>query len=256
MTGKTAALAELLLAARRSGRPIDDLPAALVPATADEAYAVQDQVTSALGAIGGWKVGAPGPSATPNCAPLLADLIAPSPALWPAERFRLRGVEAELAFRFGIALPPRAAPYSEDDVWAAVESMHPAIEIVEPRYARDPRTNPLALLADHQGNGAFCYGAAAEDWRQVDFLSQPARLLIDGKEVASARGGNAAGHPRRLLAWLANHRAREGRGIAAGDIVTTGSHTGLVFAAPGATVTAEFRGIGSAALSFATSARG
>jgi 2-keto-4-pentenoate hydratase len=254
MTEKVAALAELLLTARRSGRPIDHLPAALVPTTADEAYAVQDQVTSALGAIGGWKVGAPGPSATPNCAPLLADLMAPSPALWPAARFRLRGVEAELAFRFGVALPPRPAPYREDEVWAAVESMHPAIEIVEPRYARDPRFDPFALLADHQSNGAFAYGPAAADWRDVDFLSQPARLLIDGKEAASARGGNAAGHPRRLLAWLANHRARSGDGIAAGDIVTTGSHTGLIFAPPGATVTAEFDGIGAATLTFATSA--
>jgi 2-keto-4-pentenoate hydratase len=256
MTERVAALAELLLAARRSGRAIDSLPAALIPTTAAEAYAVQDQVTSALGALAGWKVGAASPSATPNCAPLLADLVAASPARWPADQFRLRGVEGELAFRFGAALKPRAAPYGEDEIWAAVESLHPAIEVVESRFAAFPALDPLALLADHQSNGAFCHGAAAEDWREIDFLSQPARLLIDGKEVASARGGNAAGHPRRLLAWLANHRAREGRGIAAGDIVTTGSHTGLVFAAPGATVTAEFRGIGSAALSFATSARG
>ena len=91
----------------------------------------------------------------------------------------------------------------------------------------------LALLADNGSNGAFCYGAAVRDWRGVDFLRQPVTLVIDGKEVASAVGGNAAGHPRRLLGWLANHCARRGRGIAAGDIVTTGTHTGLLFAAPG-----------------------
>ncbi|HEV8026115.1 MAG TPA: fumarylacetoacetate hydrolase family protein [Stellaceae bacterium] len=254
MTEKTAALAAMLLAARRDGQPIADLPAELVPATAAEAYAVQDRVTSALGPIAGWKVGAGSPPATPNCAPLLADLVAPSPARWPAARFRRRGVEAELAFRFAIALKPRARPYGEDEVWDAVASLHPAIEVVESRFALFPAFDPLALLADHQSNGAFCYGAAAEDWRDVDFLSQPARLLIDGKEAARARGGNAAGHPRRLLAWLANHRARSGDGIADGDIVTTGSHTGLVFAPPGATVTAEFDGIGSATLAFAASA--
>ena len=251
MTEKTSALAGLLLSVRRGGHPIESLPAALIPATPDEAYAVQDQVTSVLGAVGGWKVGAPDPLAVPSCAPLLAELMAPSPARWPAARFHWRGVEAELAFRFRIALERRAEPYGEEEVWAAVESLHPAIEVVESRFAAFPRVDALALLADHQSNGAFTYGAPATGWRDVDFLRQRVRLSIDGKEVASARGGNAAGHPRRLLAWLANHRARLGAGIAAGDIVTTGSHTGLVFAAPGATVKAEFDGIGSAIVVFA-----
>jgi 2-keto-4-pentenoate hydratase len=255
MTEKTAALAALLLAARRSGRPIETLPAALVPATAEEAYAVQERLASAQGAIAGWKVGAPGPAALPNCAPLHADVVAPGPSRWPAARFRLRGVEAELAFRFGAALEPRGAAYSEEEVWDAVASLHPAIEVVESRFAAFPKLDALALLADHASNGAFTYGAAAENWRDIDFLRQPARLLVDGKEAASARGGNAAGHPRRLLAWLANHRARFGAGLAAGDIVTTGSHTGLVFAPPGAEVTAEFAGIGKVTLVFAAEPR-
>ena len=248
MTGEAGALAELLLAARRSGRPIEALPATLVPATLDAAYAVQDAVAPALGAIAGWKVGAPSPTAEPNCAPLFAALVAASPARWPAARFPLRGIEGELAFRFGKPLPPRAAPYGEDEVWAAVDTLHPAIELVDSRFADFRAMDKLALLADNGSNGAFCYGAAVHDWRGVDFLRQPASLVIDGKEVASAVGGNAAGHPRRLLAWLANHRAGRGRGIAVGDIVTTGTHTGLAFAAPGAAVTVRFAGVGEASL--------
>jgi len=243
------ALAELLLAARRTGRPIETLPAALTPATADAAYAVQDSVAAALGAIAGWKVGAASPTAEPNCAPLFAAWVAASPARWPAARFRLRGIEGELAFRFGRALPPRAAPYGEDEVWAAIGTLHPAIELVESRFVDFRAMDRFALLADFGSNGAFCYGAAAvSDWRAVDFLRQPAVLTIDGKEVARAIGGNAAGHPRRLLTWLANHRAARGSGIAAGDIVTTGTHTGLVFAEPGATVTVRFAGLGEASL--------
>ncbi|HEX7968228.1 MAG TPA: fumarylacetoacetate hydrolase family protein, partial [Stellaceae bacterium] len=228
MTGKAEALASLLLAARRNGRPIDTLPVELVPTAADEAYAVQDAVAPALGAIAGWKVGAANPTAEPNAAPLFADLMAASPARWPASRFRVRGIEGELAFRFGASLPPRAAPYGEDEVWAAIATLHPAIELVDSRFADFRATDKLALLADNQSNGAFCWGAAVRDWRGIDFLRQPASLVVDGKEVASAVGGNAAGHPRRLLAWLANHCARRGRGIAVGDIVTTGTHTGLV----------------------------
>jgi 2-keto-4-pentenoate hydratase len=251
MNGKAQALARLLLAARQSGTGIAKPAPELVPATADEAYAVQDIVAARLGRIAGWKVGAPAPDAAPNCAPLFADLMAASPARWPAARFPLGGVEGELAFRFGSDLPPRARPYGEDEVWQAVASLHPAIELVQSRFADFRAAEKLALLADFGSNGGFCYGAALADWRRVDFLRQSARLTVDGKEVASAVGGNAAGHPRRLLAWLANHRARRGRGIAAGDIVTTGTHTGLVFIAAGGTATAQFAGIGEASLTLA-----
>jgi 2-keto-4-pentenoate hydratase len=248
MTDNGAALAELLLAARRSGRRIDALPPGLVPATAEQAYAVQDKVAAALGRIVGWKVGAASPEAEPNCAPLFADLVAASPARWPAARFPLRGIEGELAFRFGRSLPPRAESYGEDEVWDAVDTLHPAIELVDSRFADFRAMDKLALLADNQSNGAFCHGAPIGQWRDVDFLRQPASLVIDGKEAASAVGGNAAGHPRRLLAWLANHCAGRGRGLRAGDIVTTGTHTGLVFLAPGQTATVRFPGLGEAAL--------
>jgi 2-keto-4-pentenoate hydratase len=247
-------LAELLLAARRSGKPIQQLAAALVPANAEAAYGVQDMVAPALGAIAGWKVGASGPTAEPNCAPLFAALMAPSPSRWPAGQFRLRGIEGELAFRMGQSLPPRSRPYDEKEVWEAAATLHPAIEIVDSRFADFPDTDKLALLADNGSHGAFCYGPPHADWRAVDFLRQPVRLTLDGQIAANAVGGNAAGHPGRLLVWLANHLARRGRGLMAGDFVTTGTHTGLVFAAAGGTATVNFPGIGEASVAFARQA--
>ncbi len=251
MTGKSETLALLLGGARRTGTLIEALPAAFMPADAAEAYAVQDAVARALGTVAGWKVGASSPFAEPNCAPLFAELMAPSPAQWPAARFHRRGVEAELAFRFGKSLPERPAGYNDDEVWEAIDTLHVAIEIVESRFANFPATDKLLQLADNQNNGAFCVGAPIGNWRGLDFLRQPSILIIDGKEKAKAIGGNAAGHPGRLLTWLANHCAARGYGLAAGDIVTTGSHTGLVFAEPGAVVTARFPEIGEATLRFA-----
>jgi 2-keto-4-pentenoate hydratase len=245
---RLAELAALLQAARRSNTRIATLPPALIPASAAEAYKVQDLIAPQLGRIVGWKVGAASPTAEPNCAPLFADLVAASPAHFPAARFPLGGIEGELAFRFGSDLPPRALPYGEDEVWAACATLHPAIELVQSRFADFRAMDKLALLADNQSNGAFCYGAPVGDWRGIDFLQAQASLAIDGKETARATGGNAAGHPRRLLAWLANHCSRRGRGLLAGDIVTTGTHTGLVFAAPGAAVSVRFAGVGEASL--------
>jgi len=244
-------LARRLLEARASGERIAALPAELVPADAAQAYAVQDLVAPTLGRIGGWKVGAGSPSGEPNCAPLFAERMAASPARFAAARFPLGGIEGELAFRFGRDLPPRVPPYDEDEVWQVIDTLHPAIELVESRFADFRAQDKQALLADMQSNGAFCYGAPVKDWRRVDFLTQPASLTLDGVESARAVGGNAAGHPKRLLGWLANHLARRGRGLVAGDIVTTGTHTGLIFAKPGATATVRFPGIGEASLTLA-----
>jgi 2-keto-4-pentenoate hydratase len=248
MTEKSEALAALLVAARQSGRRVGALPPGLVPATADDAYAVQEAVMRRLGArIAGWKVGAASPQGEPNCAPLFADLVAPSPAQFAAGAAELRIVEAELAFRLGTALPARVVPYGDDEVWDAFETMHVAIELVDTRFAEWRGMDKLALLADNQNNGGFCFGAAIRDWRATDFLRQPASLLVDGAEAASAVGGNNAGHPRRLLTWLANHCARRGLPLAAGTIVTTGAHA-LVTAPPHAAVTARFAGLGEASL--------
>jgi len=209
---------------------------------------VQAAVVAALGAVGGWKVGASGPTAAPSAAPLLAAAMRTSPARCELPAGASVGIEGELAFRFARALPPRAQPYDEDEVWDAIDTLHPAIELVQSRFADPQAVDKLALLADNLANYGFCFGAPVRDWQDVDFLRQPVSLTVDGKEKVHAVGGNAAGHPRRLLAWLANHCARRGRGLAAGDIVTTGTHTGLISLTAPARVGVQFAGLGEARL--------
>jgi len=251
MIDRVKGLSHSLLLARRKGERIERLSGLTVPTSEEEAYAVQDAVVAASGAVGGWKVGASGPTAAPSAAPLPAAAMRPSPARWEIPPGVLVGIEGELAFRFARPLPPRAEPYGEDEVWDAVDTLHPAIELVQSRFADPHAVDKLALLADNLANYGFCYGAAVPDWRQIDFLRQPVSLSVDGAERARAVGGNAAGHPRRLLAWLADHSARRGRGLAAGDIVTTGTHTGLITLPAPAHVVVHFAGVGEARLTLA-----
>ncbi|HKT18709.1 MAG TPA: 2-keto-4-pentenoate hydratase [Stellaceae bacterium] len=246
------AFAANLIEARRSGKRIAALDAAQAPSCAEDAYAVQDAMLRRLGgAIGGWKAGASSPEAEPQAAPLLADRMQPSPARFTLLSNALRTVEAELAFSFARDLPPRPAPYAEDEVWDSVEAMHVAIEILESSFVDRRRVPEFAPLADMQNNGGFCYGPALREWRSFDVGTPRAILLIDGEEVRSAISGTPGGHPRRLLAWLANHAARRGHPLKRRDIVTTGSHTGMYDAPAGAHVTARFEGVGEASLTFA-----
>ena len=246
-----ASLAELLVASRRSGRRVGALAADLVPKDDDAAYAVQEEVAGLLGfAVAGWKVGSPSPTGPVSAAPLFAPLVAPSPARYTAAPDSFRAVEAELALMIGADLPARARPYSEDEAWAAVASVHVAIEFLDSRYVDRARMSAQAMLADNLSNGGFCFGAPMP-LAAVDFLTAKVSLTLDGTEAKAAVGGNAAGHPKRLLGWLANHAASRGRALKKGNIVTTGSHTGITIARLGSTARARFAGIGEAELTLA-----
>ena len=240
--------ASILVEGRRQARLIE--PFAPGPAGSDEAYAVQDAVASSLGSIGGWKVGAKAAGETPNAAPLLTSLIRPSPATWPSGSLSMIGIEAEIAFRLGRDIEPRTSSLGREEAWAAVASVHAAIEIVDTRLANWREADPLWVLADNQSNGGFVYDPNGIAWRNQDFSDLPVSLSIDGRAVVDARGGNPAGDPRWLLPWLFTHCAQRRGGLRAGMFVTTGSYTGLLFTEPGASVEAAFADIGSVKVYF------
>ncbi|HLI21982.1 MAG TPA: fumarylacetoacetate hydrolase family protein [Stellaceae bacterium] len=245
-------LAERLIAARQSGARIAALAPGEIPATAAEGYAVQDAILKRLGIpIAGWKVGAASPTAEPQAGPILADRLKPSPASFVLLPNAFRTVEAELAFELARDLPTRSLAYREDEVWDAVGALHVGIEILESSFVDRRKIAEHAVLGDLLNNGGYAYGAPINDWRGLDVATPQAVLIIDGKEVRRAKAGTPGGHPKRLLAWLANHAATRGKPLKRGDIVTTGSHTGMLDAPPGAAVTAKFEGIGEASLNFA-----
>ena len=244
--------ADLLLNARRTATPIDDLPADLKPATLEEAYAIQDLIAEAYGAIGGWKVGAPTPEATP--------IFAPMPKLWIASggstlsgiTSRYRGLEAEIAFLLGEDLPPRTTPYTMDEIIAAIASCHPVIEVIESGLA-EPTIPELrmSMLADLQMHGGFIYGPAFTDWQAIDFTVEAVSLAVDGVVRVERTGSNTSGNLMRLLPFLANEGAHRTGGLKRGQWITTGSWTGLIRATAASDVHATFSTAGRVDLRFA-----
>jgi 2-keto-4-pentenoate hydratase len=226
------------------------LPEDVRPRTVVDAYAIQDAVAAKLGAIGGWKVGAKSASAEPTCAPLPASLILQSPQRFDPGRFALNGVEAELTFTLSRDLPPRPQPYRVEDVRTAVASVHAAIEIVDSRFVDLHAVDLLSVLADFQSNGALVVGKGVALPQAFESSTQEVTLDIDGVRVVETRGSNPAGDVLCLLAWLANHAAARSGGLRRGDIVTTGSWTGMRFVAPGTRVEAAFARIGGVDIGF------
>ncbi|HSQ80382.1 MAG TPA: fumarylacetoacetate hydrolase family protein [Casimicrobiaceae bacterium] len=224
------------------------------PASDAEAYAVQDAVAAALGWFGtgrasAWKVGAPGRDATPNAAPLPPRCVRTSPATFAAGTFRSIGIEGEIAFRLCAALSPDAIARDPSALDTAIGELVVTIEVVEPRYADVDAAGPTLKLADHGLHGALVVGSGVP-YREVDWQSLVAQVRCDGRLAKETRGGHPLGDLRFLLAWLAGHATGRGRALMAGDVVTAGTWTGLVEAAPGQTIDVEFPGIGKATARF------
>jgi len=221
------------------------------PATAQDAYRAQDLVFASLypGQRGGaWKVGGPRTDVEPTAAPIPFSSLHASPARLPALGFHMIGIESEIAFRLGRDLPPRAAPYGEEEIAAAVSEALVAIEVCDTRLANWKAASPLWRLADFQLNAALVVGSGTENWRAIDFTRQRAELWIDGALSLEATGAHPYGNPIRLLPWLAAHNMGRCGGLHAGNIITTGTWTGMQFVTPGAAVIARFPGIGEASV--------
>jgi 2-keto-4-pentenoate hydratase len=243
-----ATAATLLVAARREGRRIGPLPTASRPASVTEAHAIQDGVTAALGTpIGAFKANAPA-GAEPTRGVIYAPTIYASPARIPVAVVAQCGVEGEVAFRFHRDLPPRATPYTREEVAAAVEACA-AIEPVTSRYADPDAATPLEKLADSIANGAFVHGKTVKDWQRLDLGKLKVTLTVNGVPVLEQIGGHPTGDPLGIAVALVE-LMRPTTGVAAGQYVTCGSCTGLRYLKPGDTCGVRFEGLGEAELTF------
>jgi 2-keto-4-pentenoate hydratase len=239
-----AKAARLFAQARRSGDLVDPLPEPLRPRNADEAYAIQLAAAAELGdAAAGWKVAASGEYEL-LFAVLLRSLVFANGAAISTRRMAMIGVEGEIAFRFQDGAPPRERAYDRAEV-EAIATAFPAIEIVDSRFKDYAGASAIDRAADFMSNGAFVIGDAREDWRSFDLAKLEARMTIDGVEVVRQVGGHASGDPLLPAIALCN-RLRSSSGVGAGQIVTTGTFTGLQFVKRTSVVRADFVGFGGA----------
>jgi 2-keto-4-pentenoate hydratase len=97
---------------------------------------------------------------------------------------------------------------------------------------------------DNGGAAAFVYGAPIRDWRQLDLPNAKIDLYMNGTYIKSGYGRAAMGNPLTSLTWMANWLRERGRGLHAGEFVSTGTCTGHFFAAPGDQLDVDFGEIG------------
>ena len=255
--------ARLLWEHRQAGTALDALPAPLRPHDADQGHAIQAELPTVAGqAVVGWKIaatsaagqahiGVPGP--LPGR--ILAGFVRP-----PGEPVSLRGnrmrvAEPEFAFAEAQDLPPQSAPYTQQQVMAAVATLHPAIEVPDSRLDPFTAAGEAQLLADNACARHFVLGPAAPDlWRDLDLSTYPVHARVDHgstlKYTRDGTGGNVLGDPRIALTWLANQLSGLGIPLQKGQVVTTGTCMVPLELEPGDSASADYGLLGRVSMAF------
>jgi 2-keto-4-pentenoate hydratase len=259
---KTLEAAKAIAAARRDRVPLQALAAEIAPSDEAGGYRIQDAVhvmlAGDMGPLVGYKIGC-------TSAVMQRYLGIPHPcgggvfsrgvhssgvSLRHCDFVRV-GVECEIAVRLARDLAPTGSAFTADTVAGAIDAYHPAIEIVDDRYADWRTIGAPTLVADDFFAAACVLGMPVLRAAAPDLLDVTGIAFINGVEVGRGTGADVLGHPHAALAWLANHLAAQRKSLRAGQIVLTGSLVQTVWLNAGDKVGMEMSGLGTVAAEFA-----
>jgi 2-keto-4-pentenoate hydratase len=242
----------------RAGTKLAALDGAMRPRERVEAYAIQAEIEhSSSGKLFGWKIGATSEAgqrhinvAGPMAGRILPETVIADGGIAPMAGNNMRVAEPEFAFRMRTDLPPRASSYSVSEVLEAVDTLHPAIEIPDSRFADFVSAGEAQLIADNACAHLFVLGKATDaDWRALDLVERQAVITLRGERYVG-HGKNVLGDPRVALAWLANELRGLGLTLRAGEVVTTGTCHPPLPIRSGDWVEADFGVLGKVCVAF------
>ena len=253
-----SAAASLLWRHWTAGARIPHLPERCRPADRLDGYAIQAALAALSGQrVVGWKIaatslvgqrhiGVDGPLAGRLLSNRVKTATKRRAAAASLDGNVMRVAEAEFAFRLRASLPPRERVYGVQEVLDAVQSVHPAIEIPDSRYDDFAQVGAPQLIADCACACWLIVGeAATADWRRLDLAAHTVETFLNGRPAEQGVGANVLRDPRLALTWLANELRTYGRGLTAGDLITTGTCITPVSIAPGDSFRVDFGELGA-----------
>lgn len=248
-SSNTRAISDSFTAARARGVCVKDYPGNL-PATLDEAYAVQDRAISKWpDAVAGWKIGLIQPAyrATAGAERLAGPIFArqifmqtPGTTLdMPVFDGGFAAVEAEFVLRLKSGLSGEA-PVTPEAAAQIVDSLYIGVEIASSPFAGINDLGPMSVVSDFGNNNGLIVGPAIDGWREMALGDMPARVEIDGRTVGRASAAAIPGGPLGALCFLIELCRKRGIDLKAGDLISTGAATGVHEASIGSTSIADF----------------
>ncbi len=241
--------AELLWNTWSEERRIDAISDDCRPATRADGYQIQQELAKCSGqATVGWKIAATSVAGQkhlqvdgPLAGRLLANRVHRDGTPIVLGNNAMRVAEAEFAFRLGRDLPPRPQPYEQAEVLAAIDTLHPAIEIPDSRYYDFCVVGSPQLIADNACAHQFVLGQpTTADWRSIDLPSHVVFVQLNGVRIREGLGANVLGDPRVAMTWIANELRSHNIGLRAGEVITTGTSVIPIAIELGSHIVADF----------------
>ncbi len=242
----------------RAGTKLGNLAAAERPTSRRDGYAIQAELEHLSSEkLFGWKIAATSEAgqkhinvAGPMAGRILKETLIADGGTAPMAGNEMRVAEPEFAFRMRIDLPPRPSAYSVADVLDAVDTLHPAIEIPDSRFAEFAKAGEAQIIADNACAHLFVLGkATTADWRALDLVEERPVITLRGQRFVG-HGKNVLGDPRIALAWLANELRELGIPLRAGQVVTTGTCHPPLPIQSGDRMGADFGALGKVSVGF------
>ena len=155
------------------------------------------------------------------------------------------GLGAQFIFVMGA---PIREPIDLRSVSDAVVSCRMGLQLLGRRASRGLPINDWSATADFALDVGCVRGAGIEGWDRADLQAIRVSLRVGGNDLARSDNPDAFGDPVGTLVDLARSLQARGGSLQAGDVVATGSCTGLAQVVPGQHIAAVFPGCGEVEL--------
>lgn len=145
----------------------------------------------------------------------------------------LMGVECEFGFLMDRDFPAAGDVLDVTSLRSAIADCFMALEFVGRRLGTDVPINEMSSIADFGLNVAAVRGESIPGWKDLDLATMPVHAVRDGLTIAEGTGALVLGHPLDALLWLAEALHKRGNKLKSGEIILTGSCTGVTKVSPG-----------------------
>ena len=251
-------LAEMLLAAEKSRKPIPPLTQTDPGITVDEAYRIQLRIMETKKSSGqvvvGKKIGLTSLAMQamlgvkePDYGHILNGMVAMEGEKVPAADLIQPRIEGELAFVLKEDLKGPGITMTE--VLRCSEGVIPALEIIDSRIT-DWKIKLPDTVADNASSARIVLGGKITPVLGLDLRTVGMVLEKNGEVAATAAGAAVLGHPAQAVAWLADKLAAYGISLRRGEVILSGSLTGAIPVAAGDFIRADFGTLGDVKIKF------
>ncbi len=235
MSSTARDIAGSFVAARKDAKALPSFPGD-PPASLEISYRVQDEAIALWpDEVAGWKIGRVPP---PQVAALGSDRLAgpifkhlvwkaDGDVSFPVYENGFAAVEAEYVFRIGKDAPPDKTEWKREEAAALIGAMHIGVELAGSPLATINDLGATVVVSDFGNNHGLILGPEVQNWRAKLEAGMTAETFIDGASVGKGGANAADDGPLDALVFLAQHLAKRGKPLKAGQLISTGAVTGV-----------------------------